>query len=83
MKRTTPLHLEYTDTIIWTFQVVQGLDATTLCVDDIDEWLQIINVKLRHMREDIEGLEKVQAWSQMHSKKWKELRDAFVASLEV
>lgn len=34
-------------------EVVQGLDSATFCIDDIDEWLQIINVKLRHMREDI------------------------------
>lgn len=34
-------------------QVLQGLEAATLCVDDIDEWLRIFNVKLRHMREDI------------------------------
>lgn len=43
----------YIITIMWTFQVVQGLDSATFCIDDIDEWLQIINVKLRHMREDI------------------------------
>lgn len=43
----------YIIAIMWTFQVVHGLDSATFCIDDIDEWLQIINVKLRHMREDI------------------------------
>ncbi|KAF3333842.1 roothairless 1 [Carex littledalei] len=38
-------------------EVVQGLDSATFCIDDIDEWLQIINVKLRHMREDIASIE--------------------------
>ncbi|KAJ3674389.1 hypothetical protein LUZ60_005005 [Juncus effusus] len=38
-------------------EVLQGLDAATYCVDDIDEWLQIFNVKLRHMREDIASIE--------------------------
>lgn len=34
-------------------QVLQGLEAATYCVEDMDEWLGIFNVKLRHMREDI------------------------------
>ncbi|URD88749.1 Vps52 / Sac2 family [Musa troglodytarum] len=34
-------------------EVLKGLEAASLCVDDIDEWLRIFNVKLRHMREDI------------------------------
>ncbi|XP_042434439.1 exocyst complex component SEC3A-like [Zingiber officinale] len=38
-------------------EVLQGLEAATLCVDDIDEWLRIFNVKLRHMREDIASIE--------------------------
>ncbi|CAN1161936.1 Exocyst complex component SEC3A [Linum perenne] len=29
----------------------------TFCVEDMDEWLCIFNVKLRHMREDIESIE--------------------------
>lgn len=37
-------------------QVLQGLEAATNCVDDMDEWLGIFNVKLRHMREDIESV---------------------------
>lgn len=40
----------------WFFQVLQGLEAATNCVDDMDEWLGIFNVKLRHMREDIESV---------------------------
>ncbi|KAJ9166142.1 hypothetical protein P3X46_020929 [Hevea brasiliensis] len=38
-------------------EVLQGLDVATNCVDDMDEWLGIFNVKLRHMREDIESIE--------------------------
>ncbi|KAJ8772804.1 hypothetical protein K2173_027981 [Erythroxylum novogranatense] len=38
-------------------EVLRGLEAATYCVDDMDEWLGIFNVKLRHMREDIESIE--------------------------
>ncbi|KAL7117186.1 hypothetical protein ACP275_03G057000 [Erythranthe tilingii] len=38
-------------------EVLQGLEVATNCVDDMDEWLGIFNVKLRHMREDIESIE--------------------------
>ncbi|CAK9171748.1 unnamed protein product [Ilex paraguariensis] len=38
-------------------EVLQGLEAATNCVEDMDEWLNIFNVKLRHMREDIESIE--------------------------
>ncbi|WCJ35314.1 exocyst complex component sec3A [Euphorbia peplus] len=38
-------------------EVLQGLENATNCVDDMDEWLGIFNVKLRHMREDIESIE--------------------------
>ncbi|KAM7260164.1 hypothetical protein ACFE04_015905 [Oxalis oulophora] len=38
-------------------EVLRGLEAATNCVDDMDEWLGIFNVKLRHMREDIESIE--------------------------
>lgn len=37
-------------------QVLQGLESATNCVEDMDEWLGIFNVKLRHMREDIESV---------------------------
>lgn len=37
-------------------QVLQGLEAASICVEDMDEWLGIFNVKLRHMREDIESV---------------------------
>lgn len=37
-------------------QVLKGLDNALNCVDDMDEWLGIFNVKLRHMREDIESV---------------------------
>lgn len=38
-------------------EVLQGLETATNCVEDMDEWLGIFNVKLRHMREDIESIE--------------------------
>ncbi|KAG9440846.1 hypothetical protein H6P81_021011 [Aristolochia fimbriata] len=38
-------------------EVTQGLESATICVEDMDEWLGIFNVKLRHMREDIESIE--------------------------
>ncbi|RZB58538.1 Exocyst complex component SEC3A isoform C [Glycine soja] len=38
-------------------EVLQGLDAATSVVEDMDEWLSIFNVKLRHMREDIASIE--------------------------
>lgn len=37
-------------------EVLQGLESATSCVEDMDEWLGIFNVKLRHMREDIESV---------------------------
>ena len=38
-------------------EVLQRLDSAMVCVQDMDEWLNIFNVKLRHMREDIESIE--------------------------
>uniref|UniRef100_A0A1D1XZ59 Exocyst complex component SEC3A n=2 Tax=Anthurium amnicola TaxID=1678845 RepID=A0A1D1XZ59_9ARAE len=38
-------------------EVLQGLDGAAACVDDMEEWLSIFNLKLRHMREDIESIE--------------------------
>lgn len=38
-------------------EVLQSLDSAMVCVEDMDEWLSIFNVKLRHMREDIESIE--------------------------
>uniref|UniRef100_A0A2P2MS98 Exocyst complex component SEC3A n=1 Tax=Rhizophora mucronata TaxID=61149 RepID=A0A2P2MS98_RHIMU len=38
-------------------EVLQGIEAATNCVDDMDEWLGIFNIKLRHMREDIQSIE--------------------------
>ncbi|KAK7401116.1 hypothetical protein VNO78_12431 [Psophocarpus tetragonolobus] len=38
-------------------EVLIGLEAVTNCVEDMDEWLGMFNVKLRHMREDIESIE--------------------------
>lgn len=36
--------------------MLQGLEAASNCVEDLDEWLGMFNVKLRHMREDIESV---------------------------
>ncbi|KAK4768707.1 hypothetical protein SAY87_003848 [Trapa incisa] len=38
-------------------EVLQGLEVATNCIEDMDEWLGIFNVKLRHMREDIQSIE--------------------------
>ncbi|KAK4771018.1 hypothetical protein SAY87_031550 [Trapa incisa] len=38
-------------------EVLQGLEVATYCVEDMDEWLGIFNLKLRHMREDIASIE--------------------------
>ncbi|CAJ2643115.1 exocyst complex component SEC3A-like isoform X2 [Trifolium pratense] len=38
-------------------EVLKGLEAASNCVEDMDEWLGMFNVKLRHMREDIESIE--------------------------
>lgn len=42
--------------LICVLQVLQGLEAASNCVEDMDEWLGMFNVKLRHMREDIESV---------------------------
>ncbi|EPS72833.1 hypothetical protein M569_01920 [Genlisea aurea] len=38
-------------------EVLHGLEMAANCVEDMDQWLGIFNVKLRHMREDIESIE--------------------------
>jgi len=38
-------------------EVLQGLEIASVCVEDMDEWLGIFNIKLRHMREDIQSIE--------------------------
>ncbi|XP_071728221.1 exocyst complex component SEC3A-like, partial [Rutidosis leptorrhynchoides] len=38
-------------------EVLQGLESAINCAEDMDEWLALFNVKLRHMREDIEAIE--------------------------
>ncbi|KAK8355323.1 hypothetical protein V6Z11_A05G280900 [Gossypium hirsutum] len=48
-------------------EVLQGLEAATHCVDDMDEWLGTFNVKLRHIREDIESIETRNNKLEMHS----------------
>jgi hypothetical protein len=37
-------------------KVVQELDMAMASLDDMEEWLGMFNVKLRHMREDIESV---------------------------
>lgn len=36
--------------------MLRGFDIVLNCVDDMDEWLGIFNVKFRYMREDIESV---------------------------
>ncbi|KAL6875707.1 hypothetical protein ACP4OV_013220 [Aristida adscensionis] len=38
-------------------EVLQGLEIASIVVEDMDEWLGIFNIKLRHMREDIQSIE--------------------------
>uniref|UniRef100_A0A0E0MEN6 Exocyst complex component Sec3 PIP2-binding N-terminal domain-containing protein n=1 Tax=Oryza punctata TaxID=4537 RepID=A0A0E0MEN6_ORYPU len=38
-------------------EVLEGLEIASICVEDMDEWLGIFNIKLRHMREDIQSIE--------------------------
>ncbi|ESW16662.1 hypothetical protein PHAVU_007G175100, partial [Phaseolus vulgaris] len=38
-------------------EVLYGLESATNCLEDMDEWLGMFNIKLRHMREDIESIE--------------------------
>ncbi|KAL3505243.1 hypothetical protein ACH5RR_035084 [Cinchona calisaya] len=47
--------------------VLQGLESATNCVEEMDEWLGIFNLKLRHMREDIESIETRNNKLEMHS----------------
>ncbi|KAJ0834849.1 putative exocyst complex component Sec3 [Helianthus annuus] len=37
--------------------MLKGIESAAICVEDMDEWLALFNVKLRHMREDIEAIE--------------------------
>ena len=42
--------------MIFVLQVLRGLDTAMNSVDDMEEWLGIFNVKLRHMREDLQSV---------------------------
>ncbi|KAL2459160.1 Exocyst complex component SEC3A [Forsythia ovata] len=63
-------------------EVLQGLEIATNCVEDMDEWLGIFNVKLRHMREDIESIETRNNKLEMHSVNNKSLVDELDKLLE-
>ncbi|XP_073107903.1 exocyst complex component SEC3A isoform X3 [Elaeis guineensis] len=63
-------------------EVLQGLEAASVCVDDMDEWLRIFNVKLRHMREDIESIESRNNKLEMQSVNNKALIDELDKLLE-
>ncbi|KHN47876.1 Exocyst complex component SEC3B [Glycine soja] len=63
-------------------EVLQGLDAATSCVEDMDEWLSIFNVKLRHMREDIASIETRNNNLEMQSVNYKSLIEEFDKLLE-
>ncbi|KAG0488132.1 hypothetical protein HPP92_006943 [Vanilla planifolia] len=47
------------------------LESETLIEEDMDEWLGIFNVKLRHMREDIESIEVRNNKLELHSANYK------------
>ncbi|KAL7245073.1 hypothetical protein ACSBR2_000418 [Camellia fascicularis] len=63
-------------------EVLQGLESATNCVEDMDEWLGIFNVKLRHMREDIESIETRNNMLEMQSVNNKALIDELDKLLE-
>ncbi|XP_017701685.2 exocyst complex component SEC3A-like isoform X2 [Phoenix dactylifera] len=63
-------------------EVLRGLEAASVCVDDMDEWLRIFNVKLRHMREDIESIESRNNQLEMQSVNNKALIDELDKLLE-
>jgi len=48
--------------IIYALQVLHGLESATNCLEDMNEWLGMFNVKLRHMREDIESVSACSSW---------------------
>ncbi|PWA80348.1 exocyst complex component Sec3 [Artemisia annua] len=54
-------------------EVLQGLESATICTEDMDEWLALFNVKLRHMREDIEAIETRNNKLEMQSINYKSL----------
>ncbi|KFK23976.1 hypothetical protein AALP_AAs72696U000100 [Arabis alpina] len=67
-------------------EVLNGLEAVTNIVDDMEEWLGIFNLKLRYMREDIESIEignnKLEKQSVNNNALIKEL-DKFIEKLRV
>ncbi|EPS72266.1 hypothetical protein M569_02491 [Genlisea aurea] len=38
-------------------EILDGLESAMSCVEEMDDWLGVFNLKLRHMREDIESIE--------------------------
>lgn len=54
-------------------EVLQGLESAAICTEDMDEWLALFNVKLRHMREDIEDIETRNNKLEMQSINYKSL----------
>ncbi|KAK8923924.1 Exocyst complex component SEC3A [Platanthera zijinensis] len=48
-------------------EALQGLEGENICVEDMDMWLSIFNVKLKHMREDIESIEARNNKLELHS----------------
>ncbi|KAK8444594.1 hypothetical protein SEVIR_9G163200v4 [Setaria viridis] len=63
-------------------EVLQGLDAASATVDDMDEWLRIFNLKLRHMREDIASIESRNNGLEMQSVNNKSLMEELDKLLE-
>ncbi|KAL7603402.1 hypothetical protein Lser_V15G18780 [Lactuca serriola] len=63
-------------------EVLKGLESATTRVEDMDEWLALFNVKLRHMREDIEAIESRNNKLEMQSMNYKALSEELDNLLE-
>ncbi|KAI3767252.1 hypothetical protein L2E82_17341 [Cichorium intybus] len=63
-------------------EVLQGLESASTRVEDMDEWLALFNVKLRHMREDIEAIESRNNKLEMQSRNYKALSEELDKLLE-
>ncbi|KAL4584383.1 hypothetical protein LXL04_008983 [Taraxacum kok-saghyz] len=63
-------------------EVLEGLESATTRVEDMDEWLSLFNVKLRHMREDIEAIESRNNKLEMQSMNYKALSEELDNLLE-
>ncbi|XP_076945522.1 exocyst complex component SEC3A-like [Bidens hawaiensis] len=63
-------------------EVLHGIESATICVEDMDQWLHLFNLKLRHMREDIESIEARNNKLEMQSFNYKALAAELDSLLE-